>query len=109
MFTTALNFIIEYRFIILLVVFVITFFIMIGKQKTKDILNSLIIQAKRLAKDTILKSGKEQEDWVVLMSLKYLPSYITIFLGEAKIRKIIQLLYQKAKDYCDDGVFNGSK
>jgi len=109
MFQTVVNFFVWYQSIIIESGVFILFLIMIGWQKTKDILNALIIQAKRLTKDAILNSGSEQENWVCMMAVKYLPSYITIFLGEEKIRKIVKILYGKAKDYADDGIINGSK
>jgi hypothetical protein len=109
MFQTVVNFFVQYQTIIIEGGIFVLYLIMVGKSKTRDILNALIIQAKRLAKDTILSSGQEQENWVVTQAMKYLPVYITVFLGEEKIRKIVRLLYNKARDYADDGIINGSK
>lgn len=102
------SFLWENRFIILIVAFVILFFVLLGWQRTKVLLYQLMLQAKRMAKDAVLKSGQEQEEWVVKKALQLLPLSLKVFLNEDTIRKIVRWLYQKAKDYADDGQFNGS-
>lgn len=98
----------EYRFIITVVIAVIIFAIAEWR-KTKTILYALMLQAKSLAKDAVLKSGQSQEDWVVEKAMRYLPLYIIFILGgETQVRKIIKWLFQKGKDYLDDGKLNGS-
>mgnify|MGYP005838767779 CR=1 FL=1 len=103
-----ISFLWEYRFIILVVVFVILFLVLLGWQKTKVLLYQLMLQAKRMAKDAILKSGQEQEEWVVKKALQLLPLSLRMFLSEDTVRKIVKWLYQKAKDYADDGQLNDS-
>jgi len=102
------SFLWENRFIILIVAFVILFFILLGWQKTKVLLYQLMLQAKRMAKDAVLKSGQEQEEWVVKKALQLLPLSLRMFFSEDTVRKIVKWLYQKAKDYADDGQLNNS-
>ena len=102
------SFLWENRFIILIIAFASLFFVLLGWQRTKVLLYQLMLQAKRMAKDAILKSGQEQEEWVVKKALQLLPFSLRVFLSEDTIRKIIKWLYHKAKDYADDGVINNS-
>jgi hypothetical protein len=61
-----------------------------------------------MAQKAILASGQDQEDWVVKMALQYMPAQIKLIVNENMTRKIVKWLYQKAKDYADDGEFNDS-
>lgn len=79
------------------------------KERAYHILVKLMLTAKSLAKDAILNSGKEQEDWVVDNAYIYLPKWITMFISKEVMRKLISYIYRKAKDYLDDGNINGSK
>jgi len=97
----------EYRFIIMLVVAVVTYAIAECKN-FKAICYSLMLQAKRMAKDQVLKSGDEQVEWIVKKAFQFLPKRITIFISEDLMRKIIKYLYSKLKDYLDDGKMNNS-
>ena len=106
--STVFNFLYEWRFVILIFVFAVSFLILLGWHRTKVLLYQLMLQAKRMAKDAILKSGQEQEEWVVKKALQLLPFSLRVFLSEDTIRKIIKWLYHKAKDYADDGVINNS-
>ncbi|MCX7843080.1 MAG: hypothetical protein N2489_08405 [Clostridia bacterium] len=105
---TITSFLWENRFIILIIAFAILFFVLLGWQRTKVLLYQLMLQAKRMAKDAVLKSGQEQEEWVVKKALQLLPLSLKVFLSEDTIRKIVRWLYLKAKDYADDGQLNGS-
>jgi uncharacterized protein (UPF0333 family) len=97
----------EYRFIIIVVLAVILYAALEWEIfKTKSY--ALMLKAKSMAKDNILKSGKKQEDWVVKKAYKYLPKKITIFINEQRMRKIVHYLYVKAKDLADDGEINNS-
>ena len=58
-----------------------------------------MFQAKRLAKDAILKSGEQQEEWVVERAMYYLPMSWKLFLSKDQVRKIVRWLFQKSKDY----------
>ena len=67
-----------------------------------------MLQAKDKAKDLILKSGQQQEDWVIDKAYIFLPKKITAFINRERMRKIIHYLYLKAKDLLDDGKLNNS-
>ena len=97
----------EFRYIIVVILAAIIYGWLTWKE-TKSRLYALMLQAKSKAKDMILQSGQEQEEWVVKMALQYLPVSIKIFFSEDMIRKIVQWLYKKGKDYLDDGKLNNS-
>lgn len=97
----------EYRYVIVVVAVAILYSAFEWKS-AKEKAYALMLQAKSLAKNLVLNSGKEQEDWVVKKAYEYLPKSITIFITEEKMRKLIQYLYNKAKDYLDDGTINNS-
>ena len=77
-------------------------------QAAKGSIYQLMLLAKSKAKDAVLNSGQEQEDWVVKNVWTYIPLKFKIFLNEDTIRKIIKWLYKQAKDKLDDGSLNGS-
>jgi hypothetical protein len=77
-------------------------------EKAKGGLYQLMLLAKGKAKDMILNSGQEQEDWVVEKAWSLLPLKFKIFLNEDTLRKIIRWLYRKAKDKLDNGKLDGS-
>jgi uncharacterized protein (UPF0333 family) len=97
----------EFRFVIL-VVLVAIIFAVFEWQKTKGILYALMLQAKSMAKDLILKSGTKQEEWVIRKAYLFLPKKITIFINQERMRRIVHYLYNKAKDLADDGEMNNS-
>jgi hypothetical protein len=97
----------EYRFVLAVAAGVIIF-ALFEWQKFKTIAYSLMLQAKRLAKDAILNSGAQQEEWVVRKAYQFLPRSITVFISEERMKLIVHFLYTKAKDYMDDGEFNDS-
>lgn len=75
---------------------------------TKSTLYALMLQAKSLAKDLVLNSGQEQEDWVLQKAKLFLPRKVLIFLPDDKLRSVIKYLFDLAKDYLDDGKINNS-
>lgn len=97
----------EWRFVIILLIVAVNF-CMFQWEKAKGIIYAGIAQAKRYAKDQVLKSGKQQEEYVVKLMLQRLPLSLRIFLGEDLIRKIVQWLYNQLGDYIDDGALNQS-
>lgn len=97
----------EYRFILLLVL-AVGIYCLFEWQRAKTIAYSLMLQAKSLAKDAVLRSGKQQEEWVVKKAYQFLPKTLTLFISEDLMRKIIHKLYMSAKDYIDDGKLNSS-
>jgi uncharacterized protein (UPF0333 family) len=102
-----LNFLWEYRFVIIIIVAVILYAIF-SWQNFKTKAYALMLQAKSLAKDAILKSGDQQAEWVVKKAYNMLPIGWQLFITEDRLRKIIYYLYHKAKDYLDDGKINNS-
>jgi len=97
----------EYRYIILFLGAVLIY-ILFEWQRAKTVLYALMLQAKRYAKDRILRSGEEQEDWVVQKAIVFLPAPIKLFLTEKILRNLIRMLFRSLKDYVDDGTINGS-
>lgn len=77
-------------------------------QSAKNNIIRLIFKAREAAKDGVLNSGKEQEDWVVKTLVLILPKQVMFFLNEDTLRKAVKFLYDQAKDYLDDGEFNKS-
>lgn len=102
-----LKFIWEFRFVIL-VVLAVVLYAALEWQKFKGQAYALMLQAKSLAKDAILKSGAQQEEWVIRKAYQFLPRKITIFINQERMRKIVHYLYVKAKDLIDDGEMNNS-
>lgn len=102
-----LNKLFEYRFIIMVMLGVILYSAL-EWQKFKTQAYALMLQAKRLAKDEVLKNGDEQVEWIIKKSYQFLPRKLTIFISEKLLRKIIKYLYSKLKDYIDDGKMNSS-
>ena len=97
----------DYRFIIMVLV-ALGLFTMFEWQKFKALAYSAMLKAKSLAKDAVLKSGAQQEEWVVKKLLQLLPRTWVIFISEDRLRKLVHWLYHKGKDYIDDGKLNGS-
>jgi hypothetical protein len=106
--TSLFNALWEFRYFVLIILFAISFLALLGWQNMKVLLYQLMLQAKRLAKDAILHSGQQQEEWVVTKAIQFMPISLRIFLNEDAVRKIIKWLYNKAKDYADDGIVNNS-
>ena len=104
---TVKDFIWEYRFI-LLICMAIFFYALAEWRQFKTICYGLMLQAKRLAKDKILKSGDEQVEWIIKKAYQFLPKTWMFFISEELLRKIIRYLYSELKDYIDDGKINNS-
>lgn len=64
---------------------------------------ALMLQAKRMAKDVVLKNGNEQVEWIIKRIYQFLPKRLIIFISEALMRKVIKYLYEKLKDYLECG------
>lgn len=93
---------------ILIILAGVAFFAFFEWEKTKEITNQLMLVAKSLAKDAVLSSGQEQEDWVVQRGYALLPLPVRLVITEEVFRKIVRFLYHKAMDLVDDGKINGS-
>lgn len=102
-----LKLLLEYRFIILIVLAVIMF-AALEWEMFKSKAYALMLQAKRLAKDEVLKNGDEQVEWIIKRSYQFLPRKLTIFISEDHMRRLIKYLYEKLKDYIVDGQIKNS-
>ena len=98
----------DWRYVIL-VMFALLLFAVFEWGKVKEMILSGALMAKKLAKDMILNSGQQQEDWVVERIYPFIPLPAKVFLSEAAFRKLVRYMYGKAKDYLDDGEMNGSQ
>ncbi|WDU84187.1 hypothetical protein [Caloramator sp. Dgby_cultured_2] len=76
-----LNFAWEFRFIIVLALSILIY-ALLEWNSFKAQLYALMLQAKRMAKDAVLKSGQQQEEWVVKRLINSYP-------------RVGQYLYQK--------------
>ncbi len=90
----------EYRYIIILII--IAVYYLVEWQRSKTILYALMLQAKRMAKDLILKTGKEEEDWVVKRAMVFIPAPVKIFLNQNIVRAIVHELYHALKVYSEN-------
>ena len=101
------NFVWDWRFVIILIL-AVAIFCVFNWQKAKAIAYNGMLRAKSLAKDAVLNSGKEQEDWVVANVYPYLPLPIKAFMNRELFRRFVSWLYKKGKDLLDDGRLNNS-
>lgn len=97
----------EWRFVIAVIIAVVIY-ALLEWNKFKVQVYAIMLQAKRLAKDAFLKTGEEQVKWVVERAYVFLPKYITLFIPKSYMEDIIFYLYNKSKDYLDDGKINNS-
>ena len=97
----------EYRYVFVVVVAAIVY-ALTNWSKTKKLVYAGIIRAKSLAKDAVLHSGQEQEDWVVETIYPLLPLPVKVVISGSLFRKLVKVTYDKAKDLLDDGVINNS-
>lgn len=105
--TQVLSVLWEWRFVIVSILAGV-FYLLKDWNKAKSDLYNAMLQAKRKAKDGILKSGQEQEEWVVNFALEKLPTRWVAALGRENTRKLIKWLYQKGMDILDDGKIDNS-
>jgi hypothetical protein len=104
--SAVLAFLFEWRFVIAVIV-AIGLYALFAWSSFKAKAYAIMLQAKSLAKDAILKSGQEQESWVVERLYRFLPKVFSL-IPEAILRKCVHYLFIKGKDYLDDGQLNGS-
>lgn len=98
----------EWRYVIIYVISAIIFALSMGREALKAKAYSLMLLAKKQAKDGILNSGQAQEDWVVQELYILLKKLKVPFISEEALRPLVHKLYQVAKDYLDDGKLNKS-
>jgi hypothetical protein len=104
----VLDFLFEYRFIILWIIMSIVSALIMGKEWVKAKAYSFMLLAKKLAKDKVLNTGEEQEYFVVEALYTLLKKLKIPFVTEEGLHKLVHKLYVKAMDYLDDGKFNNS-
>lgn len=98
----------DWRFVIAVIVAVIIYAIA-EWNNFKTLAYQTMLRAKSKAKDKVLTSGKEQEDWVIKSLYTILPARVRAFIGEPEaLRPVVHWLYGKAKDLLDDGKLNDS-
>ncbi len=96
-----LDYIIENKFYIVVVIAALTSGLY-EWNKTKSILYGLMLQAKRLAGDLVLNSGREQEEWVLEKAYLYLPKGLSFMIPREIMRSLIAYLYSSAKEYLEE-------
>lgn len=101
------EFLFEYRYLLIALIGIIIYSIS-EWNNVKSIVYNVMLRAKDLAKDEILKGGKAQEDWVVNKLMLILPTRIKLFISEDLIRLIVKNLYATGIDLLDDGKLNNS-
>lgn len=97
----------DYRYIIVIIIAALIY-CLFNWQKVKTLALQGMLKAKSLAKDAVLHSGQEQEDWVVSKIYPMLPNVARLFISEGFFRILVQKLYKTAKDLIDDGKLNGT-
>lgn len=101
----------EWRYVIAVLIGLVIYVIFEWKAVSK-LVKEHIIKARILAKDYVLKSGQEQEDWVVEKVWEILPfavvQFFNLFGGKDMLRKVVKVLYYKIKDYLDNGILDDS-
>ena len=101
------EFVFEYRFLFVLLLYTLTF-ALFEWERFKGKVVAVMLGAKQLSKEKVLITGKEQEDYVVMKILSYLPKWVGMNIPEEILRRIIKHLYIRAMDYIDDGHLNNS-
>ncbi|WP_034869274.1 hypothetical protein [Clostridium lundense] len=104
----VINFIWEWRYVIIYIISFILFIVSQGKQWFNAKAYSLMLLAKSKAKDGVLASGQEQEDWTVDQLYIILNRLKIPFVTKDALRPVVRKLYRLAKDYIDDGKLNNS-
>lgn len=103
----VLNVLWDWRFVIVAIISGILYFLK-DWQKSKAALYNAMLQAKRKAKDGVLKSGNEQVEWIVNEAYQKLPRTWVKAVGKDNLRTLIAWLYRKGMDKLDDGKLNNS-
>jgi hypothetical protein len=101
-----LNFLWDIRYILVIIVFLILF-ALLDWNGFKNKISQLMLAAKQMSKDGVLKNGEEQAAWVATQVYMLLPARYRL-LNKAVVVKIIVWLYKQAMDYMDNGKLDGS-
>lgn len=102
-----LKFLWDFRYIIAFVVWAIITAVIKGKDWRDKKIQEYMLAAKQMSKDGFLKSGPEQEEWVI-SNLVILFKKLKLPVSADMIRPVVQKLYKIAMDKMDDGKLNNS-
>lgn len=104
-----LEFLYQYWLPVLAAVAVLAYiiYLSITKQWTKvrEFAYKVMLLAERTFADN---EGRIKFDFVVRIVYKYIPVWLRIFIKEEHLQALIQVWYETAKDYLDDGQMNES-
>lgn len=73
--------------------------------KVREFAYEMMLCAERAFSDN---QGKLKFDFVVNLVYDYLPAWMKLFVKRESLERIIQMLYDTAKDFLDDGEINSS-
>jgi hypothetical protein len=79
-----------------------------GKSDIKKMIYQGMLVAKDKAKDGLLKTGKEQKQFVIDLIMSKCPAKVKLFVGENNLETMVQTMYNGALDLIDDGQLNDS-
>ena len=103
-----LKFLWDFRYVILFIIWLIITCVIKGKDWAKKKIYEYMLAAKQMSKDGFLKSGTEQEEWVI-NNLYILFQRLKIpYVTKDNLRPLVQKLYKIAMDKMDDGKINNS-
>ena len=102
------QFIKDWGYVVYILISILVYVLFVVWANVKDKAWQGIISAKRLAKEGVINTGVEQENFAVQYFYPLLPGVVKGLISEAVFRDIVKWLYSKAKDLLDDGCFNGS-
>ena len=90
-----MEFVKEYGYMIWWAVMLI-FYAIFEWQNLEKKVHEAILNAKRMAKDGILKSGQAQEDFAVDHFYPLLPTRLRMFVTKEQFRKLVKWIYKQA-------------
>lgn len=91
----------------------VVYFIILTRKKGKDI---ALVELRRLAYALMLLAQKEfskgqgsnKMDWVLDMIYPFVPKYLAFIWTKEDLRNFLQMIFDEAKDFMDDGKRNKS-
>jgi uncharacterized protein (DUF58 family) len=96
-----------FGYLLLLVVLAYIIYLSITRQWTKirEFAYKTMLCAERTFSN---EEGEMKFDFVVGLVYRNLPVWMKLFIRQENIRKFVQMLYDYAKDFLDDGIINKS-
>lgn len=97
----------EYLLIIIgvLAILLILFLLIKFSSKFRKVAYKLFVKAEKEYKSG---EGQEKMEYVISNIHSWLPEYISMFIPESVLKKILQWFFDELKDVLDDGKFNES-